>query len=159
MSKDIEEEEVHSNGKPLLELKVNNKKYEWWSQYISGTEVRKLGNIPKEDKLFLDIERPWEDEVIFDDTKVDLARPGIEEFYSNKHEGPRLVKIEVNDKEYQITRGKHSVAEIKNVGGVPVAHDLEELIDGKLTPLADVAFVLIKGCEKFFGHVRDGSSS
>lgn len=159
MSKETEKKEDHSNGKPSLEFRINDKKYEWKSQYISGAEVRKLGNIPKEDKLFLDIERPWEDEVIADDTEVDIARPGIEEFYSHKHEEPRQVEISVNDKEYKISRGKHSVAEIKKIGGVPTAHELEELINGKLTPLADEAFVLIKGCEKFFGHARDGSSS
>lgn len=159
MSQDIAKKEDHSNGKPSLEFKINDKKYEWATQYILGAEVKKLGNIPKEDKLFLDIERPWEDEVIADDTKVDLARAGIEEFYSHKHEEPRQVEIYVNDKEYKISRGKHSVAEIKKLGAVPAAHELEEIINGKLTPLADDAFVLIKGCEKFFGHVRDGSSS
>lgn len=159
MSQDIEKKEDHSNGKPSLEFRINGKKYEWTAQYITGAEVKTLGNIPKEDKLFLDIERPWEDEVIADDAIVDIARAGIEEFYSHKHEEPRQVEISVNDKEYKISRGKHSVAEIKKIGGVPTAHELEELINGKLKPLADEAFVLIKGCEKFFGHPRDGFSS
>lgn len=159
MSEDIEKNKDHSNGKPSLELKINDKKYEWASQYISDAEVRKLGNIPKEDKLFLDIERPWEDEVITDGTKIDLARPGIEEFYSHKHEEPRIVEISINDKDYKISRGKHSVSEIKNIGGVPATNEMEEIINGQLTPLADDAFVLIKGYEKFFSHVRDGSSS
>ncbi|MGH2666195.1 multiubiquitin domain-containing protein [Flavobacterium sp.] len=147
------------DGKPSLELVINGKKYDWKEQYISGAEVKKLGDIPKDDKLFLDIERPWEDEVIFDETEVDLARGGIEQFFSHKHEVPRLVEIHINDKPYLISRGKHSVVEIKNLGGVPTAHELEELINGKLTPLADNSSVLIKGCEKFFSHVKDGSSS
>lgn len=146
-------------GRPSLELIINSEKFEWKEQYISGSEVRKLGKIPKEDKLFLDIERPWEDEIIADETKVDLARPGIEQFFSHKHEGSRLVEIHINTKSYPISRGKNTVVEIKKLGGVPEAHELEELINGKLTPLADDASVLIKGCEKFFGHVRDGSSS
>ncbi|HSD08860.1 multiubiquitin domain-containing protein [Flavobacterium sp.] len=145
--------------KSLLELIINSKKFEWKEQYISGSEVRKLGNIPKEDKIFLDIERPWEDEIISDETKVDLARPGIEQFFSHKHEGSRLVEIDINTKPYSISRGKHTVVEIKKLGGVPQAHELEELINGKLVPLADDSSILIKGCEKFFSHVRDGSSS
>lgn len=149
----------HGDGKPSLELVINGKKFDWKEQYISGFEVRRLGNIPKEDKLFLDIEKPWEDEVVTDETKVDLARGGIEQFFSQKNEVPRLVEIHINDKPYLISRGKHSVMEIKNLGGVPVAHELEELINGKLTPLADNSSVLIKGCEKFFSHVKDGSSS
>jgi hypothetical protein len=145
--------------RPSLELIINGKKFEWKEQYISGVEVRKLGNIPKEDKLFLDIERPWDDEVVTDDSKVDLARPGIEQFFSHKHEEPRLVEIHINRKPYQITRGRHTVAEIKKLGGVNSADELEELINGKLDPLADDAYVLIKGCEQFFSHKRDGSSS
>ncbi|SHF82114.1 Multiubiquitin [Flavobacterium fluvii] len=146
-------------GRPSLELIINSEKFEWNEQYISGSEVRKLGKIPKEDKLFLDIERPWEDEIIDDETKVDLARPGIEQFFSHKHEGLRLVEIHINTKSYPISRGKHTVVEIKKLGGVPAAHELEELINGKLVSLADDSSVLIKGCEKFFSHVRDGSSA
>lgn len=145
--------------RPLLELIINGKKFDWKEQYILGSEVRRLGNIPKEDKLFLDIEKPWVDEVIADETEVDLARGGIEQFFSHKHEEPRLVEIHINRKPYQISRGKHTVAEIKKLGGVLVTDELEELINGKLDPLADDSSVLIKGCEKFFSHVRDGSSS
>lgn len=145
--------------KSSLELIINSKKFDWKEQYILGSEVRKLGNIPKEDELFLDIERPWEDEIISDETKVDLARPGIEQFFSHKHEKPRMVEIHINGSPYQISRGKHTVVEIKKLGGVPAAHELEELINGKLVPLADDSSVMIKGCEKFFSHVRDGSSA
>lgn len=145
--------------KNTLELIINAVKHEWPTQYITGAEVRKLGNIPTEDQILLDIERPWEDEIITDDTKTDLARPGIEQFFSKKHDVERLVSIYINDKEKKISRGKHTVGEIKEKGGVPSNHELEELIDGKLTPLADDAIVLIKGCEKFFSHVRDGASS
>lgn len=149
----------HGGGKPFLELFINGKKFEWKEQYILGAQVRKLGNIPEGYRIFLDIERPWEDEIITDETKVDLARAGIEQFFSQEKEDPRLVEIQINKNPYQISRGKHTVAEIKKLGGVPAAHELEELINGKLTPLADDASVLIKGCEKFFSHVRDGSSS
>lgn len=158
MSHSDEKSLGHLHGK-TLELIINGKKYEWEGQYILGAEVRKLGQIPKELKLFLDIERPWEDEVISDETNVNLARPGIEQFFSQRPEEPRLVEIFINDKPYKIVRGKHTVAEIKKLGGIPLAHDLEEIIDGKLTPLADDASVLIKGCEKFHSHPKDGSSS
>lgn len=149
----------HGGGHPSLELVINGVKFEWKEQYILGAQVRKLGNIPKGDIIYLDIEKPWEDEVITDETKIDLARGGIEQFFSHKQEEPRLVEIKINDKPYKITRGKHSVAEIKKIGGIPANHELDELINGKLTPLANDSFVLIKGCEQFFGHVKDGSSS
>lgn len=159
MSQDIENKKDHGHGKPVLEITINGKKFEWTEQYITGLQVRKLGEIPKEDKIFLDIEKPWEDEPIEDNTKVDIARPGIEQFFSCKHQDERLVTIHINGKEYKIHRGKHTVAEIKKIGNVPLSHDLEEMIKGKLTPLDDNGNVVIKGCEEFFSHVKDGSSS
>lgn len=77
-------------GKAALHLNINGKEYEWHQEYITGAEIRKLGNIPAEDEIFLAIKKPWEDEPIPDDKQVNLARPEIEHFYSK-------------DKDYKIT--------------------------------------------------------
>lgn len=69
-------------GKAGLFLTINGKKYEWHQEYITGAEIRKLGNISSEDEIFLSIKKPWEDEPIPDDKQVNLARPEIEHFYS-----------------------------------------------------------------------------
>ena len=70
----------------VLPLTINNNRFEWKLEYITGLEIRKLGNIPNDHEIFLSIKKPWEDEPIFDDTKVNLARPEIEHFYSkDKH--------------------------------------------------------------------------
>jgi ethanolamine utilization protein EutQ (cupin superfamily) len=42
---------------------------------------------------------------------------------------------------------------------VPQADELEQVIDGKLTPLPDGGAVTIKGGEVFMSHVRSGGSS
>lgn len=77
--------ENSQNRKELaLKLIINGTHYEWHQQYIIGVEVRKLGNISEDDEIFLSIKKPWEDELIQNDTKVDLARPGIEHFFSKK---------------------------------------------------------------------------
>lgn len=74
------------HGKHVLKLTINGKQYEWHHEYITGAEIRKLDNIPPEEEIFLAIKKPWEDEPIADDTKVNLARPEIEHFYSkDKH--------------------------------------------------------------------------
>lgn len=74
------------HGKRALELTVNGKKYEWNLQYIIGAEIRRLGNIPYDDEIFLAVKKPWEDELIPNDKQVNLARPEIEQFYSkDKH--------------------------------------------------------------------------
>jgi hypothetical protein len=144
--------------KRLLSLTINGQTYKWHEQYITGIEVRNLAGIVRDEQLFLVIEKPWEDEHIADDTIVDLARPGIEHFYSKKG-GPKKVSITINQKPFEVAPGVHTVADLKAVGGVPLAHDLEQVIDGKLMPLKDDGKVDICGGEQFISHVKDGSSS
>ncbi len=70
------------HGKKVLKLTINDKEHEWHEQYITGAQIRKLGNIPDADEIFLSIKKPWEDEPIPDEKQVDLARPEVEHFYS-----------------------------------------------------------------------------
>ena len=72
--------------------------------------------------------------------------------------GPE-VKITINTTTKTIHRGRHTVVEIKKLGDVPLADELEQLIDGKLKPLPDDGAVTIKGGEIFMSHVRSGGSS
>lgn len=86
------EEQKNEHGKHVLQLTIDGKQYEWHQQYITGAEIRKLGNIPPDDDVFLAIKKPWEDEPIADDTIVNLARPEIEHFYSkDKHQRITLI--------------------------------------------------------------------
>jgi hypothetical protein len=70
-----------------------------------------------------------------------------------------LVTITVDTKPYKIRPGQYTVVEIKQLAGVPLAYELEQLIDGKLTPLADGGTVTIKGGEVFLSHPKDGGAS
>jgi hypothetical protein len=72
--------------------------------------------------------------------------------------GP-TVFIHINNHERPIHRGRRSVAEIKTVGHVPLADDLEQVIDGRLSPLPDDGAVTIKGDERFISHPKDAGSS
>jgi len=72
--------------------------------------------------------------------------------------GP-FVTITINNTSRDIHRGRATVAEIKALGGVPVADELEEVVQGKLTPLPDDGAVTIKGGEVFISHPRDSGSS
>jgi len=96
------------HGKRVLELTINGKKYEWNQQYITGAEIRSLGNIPHDDKIFLAVKKPWEDEPIPDDKEVNLARPEIEHFYSKAKE----VIIMVNGTPHKWTKEKISFKEV-----------------------------------------------
>ncbi|MGC4101105.1 multiubiquitin domain-containing protein [Ferruginibacter sp.] len=140
---------------PTFKLTIDGKDYKW-TKFITGKELRKLGDIPPDSLVFLKVQ--GKDEEIADNEKVDLARIGIEHFYS-KHKQPKLVEIKINNKGYEVKPGIYTVAELKKQGNIPATHELEQLVDGKLVPLADDAKVEIKGCEQFFSHVRDGASS
>lgn len=72
--------------------------------------------------------------------------------------GPE-VHITINGVSKLIHRGRRTVVEIKTLGGVPLADELEQLIDGRLTPLPDDGAATIKGGETFMSHVRSGGSS
>ena len=70
-----------------------------------------------------------------------------------------MVTITINSVEREIHRGRQQVSEIKRTGEVPLADQFEQVIDGKLVPLADDAAVTIKGGEEFVSHPRDSGSS
>ncbi|MGI8835652.1 MAG: hypothetical protein ACR2H4_03325 [Pyrinomonadaceae bacterium] len=80
-----------------------------------------------------------------------LPKPGPEP-------GPD-VKITINGASKAVRRGRHTVVEIKKLGEVPLADELEQLVDGKLKPLPDDGAVTIKGGEVFMSHARSGGSS
>ncbi len=75
----------------------------------------------------------------------------------NDH-GPN-VSVTINNVEKEIHRGRQTVAAIKTAGDVPLADDLEQVIDGKLTLLPDDGAVTIKGGEVFVSHPKDSGSS
>ena len=94
--------------KHVLRFTINRKEYEWTQQYITGAEVRTLGNIPPEDEIFLAIKRPWEDEKIDNDSKVDLARPEIEHFFSKN----KTIVLIVNGREKPWNKEKINYEEV-----------------------------------------------
>jgi len=73
--------------------------------------------------------------------------------------GQNTVIIFVDGKEAKIHRGRRTVAEIKVAGSVPLADELSQVIDKKITPLADDGSVVIKGDEVFVSNRRSGGSS
>lgn len=82
----------------------------------------------------------------------------LEEQRGNEH-GRDVVTISVDSRTVKIHRGRRMVTEIKALAAVEPAYDLDQLIDGKLTPLPDDGHVVIKGEEAFFSHPKGGQSS
>lgn len=73
-------EEFYSLPHRTYPLKINAHPFIWKNRYISGTELRLLGGITIDEKLFWTIQGP--DEEVKDNQQIDLARRGVEEFYS-----------------------------------------------------------------------------
>jgi len=76
-----------------------------------------------------------------------------------KHHPPHLVTVTVDSLPKQVRPGRYLVSVFKKAVGVDPSYELEELINGRLVPLADDAKIRIKGGESFISHVRGGASS
>jgi predicted Rdx family selenoprotein len=77
---------------------------------------------------------------------------------SHPQTGPD-VTITINNQVFSVHRGNISVSELKVVGAVPAAYELEEIVNGTLKPLSDDGHVVLKGGEIFVSHPRAGASS
>jgi hypothetical protein len=69
------------------------------------------------------------------------------------------VTVTIDNKSFTVHRGDIAVSELKALAGVPAAYELEQIIDGTLTPLRDDGHVVLKGGERFVSHPRAGASS
>jgi len=96
-------QQVHE--RPALRLVVNGRSFDWHEEYILGIQIKDLAGLKPEKHLFLVVEKPWEDELIHNETRVNLARPGIEAFVTReKHPEKIILTIET-------TMGKWANAE------------------------------------------------
>ena len=68
----------------VYEFTIDGKPHKTEEQFITGAEIRKLGNIPSDYEIFLKVKGPGDDQLIKDTDKVDLSKPGTEHFYGCK---------------------------------------------------------------------------
>ncbi|WP_339812649.1 multiubiquitin domain-containing protein [uncultured Imperialibacter sp.] len=100
MSKETDKDQKHEDRKGVLHFSLNEKHYEWHQEYITGAEIRQLGNIPIENEIFLAIKRPWKDELIPDNKEVNLARPEVEHFYSKEEHFKVALIVNLKEKSW-----------------------------------------------------------
>jgi hypothetical protein len=81
MNKNLEASMNAQQEKIPLRFIIEGKEYETCEQYITGAELKHLAGIPLETELFLSISKPYDDELIENDTRVNLARPETEYFF------------------------------------------------------------------------------
>lgn len=84
----------HFTVRKQLRFTVDGEQFRWDNQFITGREMRRLAKLDSNDELFLDLPGSYQDQLITHEVRVDLARPGVEHFFSSK--GERQVTLVVN---------------------------------------------------------------
>lgn len=91
--KNLEKEKIESAN--TLTFIVDERTYVSRKQNPTGSEIKTASGNLFDVKLYLQNSRPWIDNLIENDEEVDLARPGIEYFFTEKK-----FEINVNGKIY-----------------------------------------------------------
>jgi hypothetical protein len=84
--------------KKKLTFVLNGQQFETDRQYILGSQIRKLGKLSQDNEIFLSIEGPYEDELVKDGDRINLARQGIENFYSVEKPFEIIISVNGRDK-------------------------------------------------------------
>jgi hypothetical protein len=84
---------------------------------------------------------------------------GITSEVEGKADERGLVEVELNGLPRKIARGEYTGRTLKLALGVPVEHELDEVIKGEFRPIHNEDKVHIKGGEKFVSHCGQGRSS
>ena len=69
------------------------------------------------------------------------------------------VEITIDDKKFQVHRGRWLVVDLKKLAGISLTYELVEVVNKKLNTLPDDGFTVIQGGERFVSHPRDGQSA
>jgi hypothetical protein len=71
------------------------------------------------------------------------------------------VEVIVDGVAHRVMPGSYVVADFKKLVGVDPTKELEQVVEGKLVPLADDATIVIAkgGSNRFVSHIRRGGSS
>jgi len=105
--------------KTPLKFVIEGKIYETFDQYKTGADLKQIANIPLDVELYLSISKPYNDELIENGTKVNLARPEDEYFFVKKK-----LDFYINGKPFtwykQFIRG----IQIRELGKVPADQDI-----------------------------------
>lgn len=144
----------NDGGYHELKLIIEGKEFTWRNQYIDGNQLKKLAFLPEDVELFLSVEAPWKDELILNDTKVDLARPGIECFYIKQE-----LKYFINEQSFESKKQYISGAEIRKRGDIPAGHEVFLSVKGPWEDelIADTDWVDLArpGIEHFYSQAVD----
>jgi hypothetical protein len=139
--------------RPLLELIIEGKKFEWIEQFITGKQLKELRGLPLDCELFLDIIEPWKDDAIQNDEVVDLARPGIEQFYIKQK-----LKYSIDGKNFETDKQYIRGSQIRSQGNIAdnfqIFLDNKQPWDDELIEDNEIVDLARPGKEKFYSKEK-----
>lgn len=137
----------------ILFFNVEDKPYETDQQYLTGSEIKKLAGLAKNAELFITVRDPWKDEAVGDNVKIDLARPGIEGFYTKKK-----LEFIVNGNKFSSEKQYLTGADIRELAGINGNDKIFLTIAGpyedELILDSDRVNLARPGIEKFFSKEK-----
>jgi hypothetical protein len=139
---------------PKLAFFVDDRPEETLRMDQTGQTLRELFGFTPDVLLFRDYESPNDqqiglaDSVKFEDGCV---------FYTRRHS--HTINITINGEPYVLHEHKVAVKQLKQMAGIPLADQLEQVVDEKLVPLDDDGTVEVKCGDVFHSHPRDNASS
>jgi len=134
---------------------IDDRVEEAFNRQQTGGTLLDLFGLDRVRLLFRDHESPVDEPIKLDEPVRYEDGP----VFFSRHQDQRLVEISIDRKTFAVKPGEHTVTALKTLVGVPAADELEQVINGKLTPLPDDGNVHIKGGEVFISHPRSGGSS
>lgn len=96
-----------------LTITFLKKTFSWPQQYATGAELKKLFGLQVEQELYLSLVDPWDDVLVANEERINLARPGTEKFYIRQ---PLDFRFE--DKMHAWEKPFITGTELRKVGGV-----------------------------------------
>ena len=100
------EDQNHNQHAHTLEFTVDGIKYSWHHQYITGLEIRTHAGIADDKNIYLVVKKPWDDELITDQARVDLALPTTEHFITKEKHYKVEIIVNGRKKEWD----KHTIS-------------------------------------------------
>lgn len=109
---------------PTLKFVVEGRTFEWHEQYITDEQIRQVAGLSADGELYLSICEPWEDELVKANVPIDLARPGLEQFFI-KRVLPYFINGVKFESSSQYIRGKR----IRLQGNIPADQEIYLMIE------------------------------
>jgi hypothetical protein len=78
---------------------------------------------------------------------------------ADKEHERKLIEVELNGKPRHIAGGEYIGRTLKLALGVPVEHELDEVVRGEFKEIPNEKKVHVQGGEKFVSHCGQGQSS